>query len=94
VASEEERLREALLRRAQHAADAAAEVVAHSQVLAHVSAELRHLGMTTRCAWCGRYRIGDRWVVVEDSPLIHENQTSHGICDDCMRRLREAGLSS
>ena len=93
VASDEKRLHDALLKRAQEAVDAAAETVAASEVLAHVSEELRETGMTSRCAWCGRYRIGDRWLVVRDSVLIDRSRTTHGICEDCVDTLRGTGLS-
>jgi len=90
---EEEGLRDALLKRAQHAVDAAAETVAESEVIAHLSAELRGAGMTSRCAWCGRYRIGDRWVAATASSIIEHSRSTHTICDDCMAGLRDAGLS-
>lgn len=89
----EERLQEALLKRAQEAVDAAAAIIAHAEVITHVSTELREAGMTSRCAWCGRHRIGERWVLLGPSPLITENRTSHGICEDCVAALRAAGLS-
>jgi hypothetical protein len=49
--------------------------------------------LTTRCAWCGRYRIDDRWLVVERVPVFAERRASHGICDDCIAALKGAGLS-
>ncbi len=95
VGSEEEkRLHQALLNRAHEAVEAAAHTVAESEVLAHVSEDLRVSGMTSRCAWCGRYRIGDRWLALERSPLIESSRSSHGICEDCTDSLREAGLSA
>ena len=89
----EDELHEELLRRAQQAIDAAAEVVAHSEVITWVSAELRDTGLTTRCAWCGRYRLADRWVRLRPTGFVFDRKTSHGICDDCINALREAGLS-
>jgi hypothetical protein len=50
-------------------------------------------GLTTRCAWCGRYRIDDRWLVVERVPVFAERRAAHGICDDCIAALKGAGLS-
>jgi hypothetical protein len=94
VASEDDRLHDLLLRRAEDARDAAAETVAQSEVLAHISEDLRGIGMTSRCAWCGRYRIGERWARIEASPLIHASRTTHGICDVCVANLRSAGLSN
>ena len=91
--SQEERLQDVLLRRAQKAIDAAAEVVAHSEVITEVSAELRHTGMTTRCAWCSRYRLGERWVQLRPTNFVFDSKTSHGICDDCVQALRDAGLT-
>ena len=94
VTSDDEGLHESLLTRAQQAIDAAVETVAQSEVLAHISEDLRVTGLTSRCAWCGRYRIGERWRVIEESPLILPNRTTHGICDDCIEALREAGMSA
>jgi hypothetical protein len=95
VASEanDERLNEALLKRAQEAVDAAAEIVADPEVLAHVSVVRAGTGLISRCAWCGRYRVGARWFVIEPKPQGLENKTSHGICDECVAVLREAGMS-
>ena len=91
---EEESLRDALLERAQKAVDAAAETVAESEVIAHISAELRDAGLTSRCAWCGRFRVGDRWVTASASPLIGLSRSTHTICEDCVVSLRDAGLSA
>jgi hypothetical protein len=93
VGSEEERLQEALLKRAQDAVDAAQEIVADPEVLARVSVVRAGTGLISRCAWCGRYRVGGHWFVVEPKPKGLENKTSHGICDDCVAVLREAGMS-
>jgi hypothetical protein len=96
VASEadgERRLHEALLRRAQEAVDAAAEIVADSEVLAHISTVERGTGLMSRCAWCGRYCVEGRWVVVRPKPEHLEDRTSHGICGACVAALREAGMS-
>jgi hypothetical protein len=91
---EQELLQDALLKRAQEAIEAAARIVSTSDVLAHVSEDLRETGMTSRCAWCGRYRIGDRWMVLGQSRLIATSRTTHGICEDCIEVLRAAGLSA
>jgi hypothetical protein len=91
---EEERLHEALLARAQEAMDAAAEVVAHSEVITTVSSDLREGALTSRCAWCSRYRLRDgRWVAIRASVMIELADTTHSICDDCVRVLRDSGLS-
>jgi hypothetical protein len=91
---EEERLTDALLRRASRAVEAAKEIVEESEVLVEVSAALREQGLTTRCAWCSRYRIGDRWVVVvRQERLFEAAATSHGICPACVAVLQDTGLS-
>ena len=88
---DEERLQEALLTRAQEVVDAAAKIVARSEVLASVSTGEGLL--RSRCAWCGRYRIGNTWVKVERNAMLEMAETTHGICEDCVTALREAGLS-
>jgi len=93
--SGEERLEDTLLDRAQQAVDAAAGIVARSEVVAAQREDLREGALTCRCAWCGRYRIGEaRWVRVEPSAHAAIAQTTHGICDDCITILRESGLSA
>lgn len=83
------------MRRAQAAIDAAERVRARSEVITEISEALRESGMTTRCAWCSRYLVGDRWVVVADAPsFIRLAAVTHGICDDCVGELRAAGLSA
>lgn len=81
----------ALLRRVEEAVEHAREVVEESMVLAG-SAECRVL--SARCAWCGRYRVDDKWVVAphRSVPLTAKDST-HGICDDCIADLRARGLS-
>jgi hypothetical protein len=88
-------LDEALLRRAEAAIDAAERVRARSELIVGASESLRNAGMTTRCAWCGRYLFGERWVLVTDAPtFVESGAVSHGICEDCMVELRAAGLSA
>ena len=91
--ADEERRNDALLRRAQEAIDAAREIVADPEVLAQVSILRAGMGLIGRCAWCGRYCVGGRWFVVEPKPQGLEDKTSHGICDECVKVLREAGMS-
>ena len=91
---EKEHLHEALLARAQEAVDAAAEVVAHAEAITTVSSDLREGALTSRCAWCRRYRVSDGgWVALRASVMIDFAETTHGICDDCIRSLRDRGLS-
>lgn len=93
VGSDEERLHEDLLERAQRAVDAATEILATSQVLTTLSVDRRHGTLTSRCAWCGRYRIEGTWVKVGPGVAINGAETTHGICEDCVAALRGAGLS-
>lgn len=84
-----------LLRRAEHAIEVAEEIRARSEVLVGVSISLRDAGMTPRCAWCGRYRIGEHWVVVEPMPkFLTFVDVTHSICDDCVEALRAGGMSA
>lgn len=83
-----------LLARAEAAVAAAEQLVARSEVVVGLSTALRDAGMTTRCAWCGRYRLGDRWAVVRDLPAFGDMASAtHGICEDCITSLRSAGMS-
>lgn len=49
--------------------------------------------MTTQCAWCDRYDLGDGWVDPRDAPGLSGSGTTHGICPDCVAELRSAGKS-
>lgn len=69
-------------------------LVADALAITHVSATLRDGGFTSRCAWCGRYRVGDRWLPVRRSRLVGRCETTHGICDDCLAGLRRDGRST
>jgi hypothetical protein len=82
-----------LLRRAQEAIDAASELVAHSQVIVELSVERREAELTTRCAWCSRYHLAGKWVILRPTLRVGEDMTTHGICPDCVIALRDAGVS-
>lgn len=69
------------------------EIVADSLAIVEVSKGLRDGAFTSRCAWCGRYRIGDRWVTVGRPEVVLESRTTHSVCDDCTTALRDAGQS-
>jgi hypothetical protein len=89
------RLDDLLLHRAQAAIDAAERVRARSEMVVSLSVALRESGMTTRCAWCSRYRVGGRWVVAADAPEFADSAAvSHGICEECVAELRAVGLSA
>jgi len=93
MGSEEERLHE-LLRQVNEAVLAAERIREESEVVAHITAQLREDGLTSRCAWCGRYRAAERWVRLEHPPrLFAQSKLSHGICPDCVTNLRMRGKS-
>ena len=40
------------------------------------------------CAWCGRVRLDERWIVAPRAALAAidvRNTLSHSICDECVR---------
>lgn len=83
-----------LLRRAQGAVEAAECIRARAEVLVGASVVAREAKMTTRCAWCSRYRFGEQWVLVEERPAFTDSaDVTHGICEECMAALRAAGMS-
>ena len=43
--------------------------------------ESRRVGLTLRCAWCGRIRIGPAWALDRRRP--GDDRYSHGICPGC-----------
>jgi hypothetical protein len=59
------------------------------------AAELREGAMSARCAWCGRYRVGERWLPAGEQPEeAAAEPVSHGICPDCVATLRRTGKSA
>jgi hypothetical protein len=57
--------------------------------------ELREGAMSARCAWCGRYRVGELWLPAHAMPAAATAApVSHGICPDCVAALRDAGKSA
>jgi hypothetical protein len=72
----------------------ARETVAHSRELAWLLGAAIEGAFASRCAWCSRYRVGDRWLEAgRRRPPIPPSRTTHTICEDCVAALREAGLS-
>lgn len=41
----------------------------------------------TRCAWCTRCHVGERWQALEALPA--GRSITHGICPDCFARVTE-----
>jgi hypothetical protein len=84
----------ALFARIEEAVAAADRLRLESEALIDISTALREGRLTSRCAWCGRYRVGGRWVVVtEIPPLVAYAGTTHTICDNCIEVLQQRGLS-
>lgn len=55
---------------------------------------VRESRMTARCAWCGRYRIGEGWMLLDELPSFAAVvDVTHGICEDCIAALRASGMS-
>lgn len=94
---DDELLRETLVDRARKAVDRARETVRASEILAETSAAVRaELG--ARCAWCGRYRVGEKWLDEDELPAFATGSRgltniSHGICPACTDALRASGKS-
>jgi hypothetical protein len=88
----ERRLHEDLLERARRAIVAARRLVGEADT-ADVMAHLQRGHLGARCAWCGRYRVGDRWVRVARELDESSARVTHGICPDCVAALRDAGRS-
>lgn len=93
LAQDARRTAAALRLEAQAACASARSIVADSLVITHVSMGLRSGALIGRCAWCGRHRIGDRWMYANRSHLVRESRTTHSICDGCVVALRELGYS-
>jgi hypothetical protein len=79
--------------RCADAITAASTTVADSQVLVESSVARREGTMTKRCAWCERYLVAGRWLSLP--PLLARTRvgSTHGICPDCVDKLRGDGQS-
>ena len=89
---------EALQQRVQVALREAQQVVARSRTLTSV----RHvLGddqrLVRRCAWCGRFSLGEGWMAEAALPQFVPGRAiegaTHTICPDCDTRLVREGKS-
>ena len=45
--------------------------------------------LTRRCAWCGRVKLGDSWIVDRRPDT---DDCTHGICAECLAKLVMAEL--
>ena len=60
-----------------------------SEVFSRIVAISEDGGVVPTCAWCGRVRIDDTWVVPPPAALDAidaHNTLSHSICDACASR--------
>jgi hypothetical protein len=85
-----------LVARVQAATARAAELVREAAVLAETSEAIRNSDLSARCAWCGRYRVGEAWIGEDAMPAFPPswNTTTHTICPECRDALHERGLSA
>ena len=87
-------MQEALFTRIEDAVAAADRIRGESEVLLDISIALREGRLTSRCAWCGRYRVAERWHVVAEMPeVVMYAGTTHTICEECVETLQKTGLS-
>lgn len=87
---------EDLLRRVRAAAARAAELVGAAEVAAETSDAIRNHDLRARCAWCGRYRVAERWLDADAIPAFppSDEETTHTICPSCSEALRREGQSA
>lgn len=88
-----------LRRRVARASAAAKNACADAEVLVEVTEALRTGAISSRCAWCGSYRVAGRWLHESQMPRVATTShglahVSHTICPPCVDELREAGLSA
>jgi hypothetical protein len=66
--------------------DAGSFVSDEDDVSSHIWATFAAGGLVASCAWCGRMRIDDIWLVPPPTALAAidaPNTLTHSICDDC-----------
>ena len=58
----------------------------------------RPLRSGSRCAWCGRYAVGERFLPRDETPrfvsLTPSSRITHGICPDCNVAMADNGACS
>jgi hypothetical protein len=86
-----------LAQRVETAIATAAETGRRSRLLRTASQRRRDGALTTRCAWCGRYAVGNRFRRPDETPsfvsFAGSDHVTHGICPDCIDALRREGKS-
>jgi hypothetical protein len=86
---------EALVDRVEAAIAAANVVSQRSRLLCLASRQRREGGMTTVCAWCGRFAIDAEFFAPGDEPkFARYSRVTHGICPMCLAELQQTGLSA
>jgi hypothetical protein len=83
----------ALRARNQETCRRAKELVARARCTIQSSIAVCESAFITRCAWCGRSRIGDEWSIGDPPRLSAQHRITHGVCDDCVAGLRDEGKS-
>jgi hypothetical protein len=86
-----------LARRVEDAIANAVAITRRSALVRAASEQRRSGGFTTRCAWCGRYAVGDTFPEPADTPqfvaFTDSAHVTHGICPACVEQLQREGKS-
>lgn len=87
---------EDLLTRASRAATRAARLVRASRLLVQTSDALRRDAAATRCAWCGRFHVGEHWLGIDEVPGFppRDVDSTHTICPHCWDELHASSRSA
>lgn len=99
------RIYEELLRRAIAASDRAQGLQVDARRITALAQLLREAGrgerLILRCAWCGRFKIGDEWLHLDAVGGGEQSITaslvaaaSHGICPRCFDKERAAAAAA
>jgi hypothetical protein len=90
-------LSETLLEHVQVVLARSRRIARRSSIVTHASRHAREPdGLLTHCAWCGRLRLGEDWVPLEEVPQFllggPADRRTHGICPECFDEAqRRAG---
>jgi hypothetical protein len=89
--------RAALAARVDAAISAASRTTRRSALTRIASRHRREDGLTTRCAWCGRYAVDGTFRDADELPrfvaFTPPSRLTHGICPECVVDLRREGKS-
>lgn len=87
----------ALFSRVRRAVGEAEQAVARSHTLASMRHVLGERRLLRRCAWCGRFTLGEGWVAEAELPGFVPKRAvemaTHTICPECEAQLVREGKS-